>query len=597
MRETPVSPKPDRTLPAFADHLDLMFGTRERVIKTPDNTQDHVEVSRHFDGDRRYFRKRFLRSQKSGVDYRAWTNREFTLLNELKSRRLRHVQEYRSIADLGPDGQQLETWDAGPDGDQWQQAPVARDGHRLPHLFLECGHWFGLARWLLAALEEVHALGFVHVDLKGDNFCLPAHGDGVAVDGHPERVRLRWGELRLIDFAFSVWENRVPLPANMPLPIGENDQFRYQSGQLRAALRAGNSPPFDLGLTQRLDWRADLYSLGFTLNQILAEVERRCFPEDGNWGWTGERHARARRLVGDLRGWDERWKQHGQPTPVERPHGALIALLDRVLGEDDLAASLARDWRIVRDPNWRPQDASVRTPPTAPAPKRRDEAQPPTSTPLVGQPPTGKRSGRWTLLAIASVCVIGGALGIPALYSKFERTLAEQATVKREQAQRQQEIEQAKAEAERLAQAKAEAEKLAQAKAKAEKLAQAKAEAERLAQAKAEAEKLAQAKAEAEKLAQAKAEAYGDGRGVPKDNAEAVMWYKAAEQGDADAQFNLGVMYDNGQGVRKDEAEAVKWYRKAAEQGNADAQNNLGWMYTNGQGVRKDEAEAVKWYR
>jgi TPR repeat protein len=55
-----------------------------------------------------------------------------------------------------------------------------------------------------------------------------------------------------------------------------------------------------------------------------------------------------------------------------------------------------------------------------------------------------------------------------------------------------------------------------------------------------------------------------------------------AEQGDANAQFNLGFMYDNGEGVPQDYAEAVRWYRLAAEQGNAFAQVNLGIMYANG---------------
>ena len=44
------------------------------------------------------------------------------------------------------------------------------------------------------------------------------------------------------------------------------------------------------------------------------------------------------------------------------------------------------------------------------------------------------------------------------------------------------------------------------------------------------------------------------------------------------------------------EAEAVKWYRKAADQGNANAQNNLGNMYWFGNGVVKDELEAYKWF-
>ena len=75
------------------------------------------------------------------------------------------------------------------------------------------------------------------------------------------------------------------------------------------------------------------------------------------------------------------------------------------------------------------------------------------------------------------------------------------------------------------------------------------------------------------------------------------LWKPLAEQGDADAQFNLGTMYANGQGVPQDYAEAVRWYRKAAEQGHADAQNNLGVMYRNGRGVPQDYAEAVRWYR
>ena len=72
---------------------------------------------------------------------------------------------------------------------------------------------------------------------------------------------------------------------------------------------------------------------------------------------------------------------------------------------------------------------------------------------------------------------------------------------------------------------------------------------------------------------------YANAQGVPQDYQEALKWYrKAAEQGDADAQYNLGVMYDNEQGVPQDYQEALKWYRKAAEQGDADAQNNLGVM-------------------
>ena len=90
---------------------------------------------------------------------------------------------------------------------------------------------------------------------------------------------------------------------------------------------------------------------------------------------------------------------------------------------------------------------------------------------------------------------------------------------------------------------------------------------------------------------------YENGQGAPQDYATYVTWYiKAVEQGDADAQYNLGFMYENGQGVPQDYATAVKWYTKAAEQGDAVAQFNLGFMYDNGQGVPQDYATAVKWY-
>ncbi len=90
---------------------------------------------------------------------------------------------------------------------------------------------------------------------------------------------------------------------------------------------------------------------------------------------------------------------------------------------------------------------------------------------------------------------------------------------------------------------------------------------------------------------------YGNGRGVPQDYAEAVKWYrKSAEQGYANAQNNIGLMYDNGQGVPQDYAEALKWFRKAAEQGVPRAQRNLGIMYHYGQGVPQDYVQAHKWY-
>jgi hypothetical protein len=53
---------------------------------------------------------------------------------------------------------------------------------------------------------------------------------------------------------------------------------------------------------------------------------------------------------------------------------------------------------------------------------------------------------------------------------------------------------------------------------------------------------------------------YRDGRGVTKDEAQAFMWFLAADQGNARAQFNLGNMYRDGRGVTHDYAEAIKWF-------------------------------------
>ena len=72
---------------------------------------------------------------------------------------------------------------------------------------------------------------------------------------------------------------------------------------------------------------------------------------------------------------------------------------------------------------------------------------------------------------------------------------------------------------------------------------------------------------------------------------------KAAEQGDANAQCNLGVCYEYGQGVDKDETEATKWYRKAAEQGNANAQFNLGVCYYYGRGIKRSLNNAAEWLK
>jgi TPR repeat protein len=73
------------------------------------------------------------------------------------------------------------------------------------------------------------------------------------------------------------------------------------------------------------------------------------------------------------------------------------------------------------------------------------------------------------------------------------------------------------------------------------------------------------------------------------------MVHEGRRAGKCVSQNNLGVMYAEGQGVPQDYKEAAKWYTKAAEQGNASAQWVLANMYHEGTGVLEDYVEAYKW--
>ena len=70
---------------------------------------------------------------------------------------------------------------------------------------------------------------------------------------------------------------------------------------------------------------------------------------------------------------------------------------------------------------------------------------------------------------------------------------------------------------------------------------------------------------------------------------------RAAEQGDADAQYSLAFSYLEGYGVTQDYVESARWFRKAAEQGNAFAQHWLGTLYATGRGVPQDYIQAHMW--
>ncbi|MGH8809886.1 MAG: tetratricopeptide repeat protein [Noviherbaspirillum sp.] len=87
-------------------------------------------------------------------------------------------------------------------------------------------------------------------------------------------------------------------------------------------------------------------------------------------------------------------------------------------------------------------------------------------------------------------------------------------------------------------------------------------------------------------------------RGVEQNPVQAAEWTRqAALQGNVEAQYNVALKYDKGIGVTRDYRQAVSWYRNAAEQGHREAQYNLAGMYDSGQGIAKNNRYALDWYR
>ncbi len=79
-----------------------------------------------------------------------------------------------------------------------------------------------------------------------------------------------------------------------------------------------------------------------------------------------------------------------------------------------------------------------------------------------------------------------------------------------------------------------------------------------------------------------------------RDVAEAAKWYeRAANQGLAQAQHNLGSLYYHGSGVPQDHSAAASWFRKTADQGSAKAQTMLAELYYCGRGVPQENGQML----
>ena len=309
--------------------IDRVFGRgRLRMV-----TGDHVEVFREESqpGERRRYTKRFLATPAG--DFRQWTEREWRILARLVGHGIGPVPDVVQF-DRGASGRQalVQTYDAGVTIDHWTTLlPMQRDGETLAHVFEDCAHWWALARHSLVALDAIHDLHLVHLDLKADNVCIPVG----PVDFDPEISGMHlfpdFERIALIDFAFSLVSGER---LDSALPIARQTEFDYQSPRLLAALEEGSRG--NLWPTRLLDWRCDLFSLAAMLRRYLPEPDR----EDDACGWTAARRGQARALVRRL------LEVHDAELPAVRPHAELIAVTDDELRDPELADSLQRGWML-----------------------------------------------------------------------------------------------------------------------------------------------------------------------------------------------------------------------------------------------------------
>jgi hypothetical protein len=323
------------------DDIDRVFGRgRLRMV-----TGDHVEVFREasLPGERRRYTKRFLAT--AAGDFRHWTEREWRILARLVGHAIGPVPDVvhydRGLA--GDKVAQVQTYDAGITVDHWATLlPVRRAGQSLDHVFQDCAHWWALARHSLIALDAIHAIGLVHLDLKADNICIPFEPAALDPLAPAPWIAPRIEQIALIDFAFSLVSGEQLTRA---LPIARQPDYDYQSPRLLDALDAGHRG--DLGPTRELDWRCDLFSLAAMLRRYLPDPE--AAPANG---WTSALDARARALVRRL------LQAHDGEATAQRPHAELFTFASAPLADARLAASLESGWWLARTP----VDASALSP-------------------------------------------------------------------------------------------------------------------------------------------------------------------------------------------------------------------------------------------
>ena len=318
-----------------SEQIDRVFG-RGRLKMV---TGAHVEVFREAaaPGESRRYTKRFLTTADG--DYAQWTEREWRILARLIGHGTRCVPDVVQY-DRGARGTKLvQTYDAGATVDQWATLlPIERDGRVYAHAFEDCAHWWALAHHCLVALDEIHTLQLVHLDVKGDNICIPIgpgelrpRSAGTAdVPGVPQaradRFRVLAGVRRdADDAAADRLATGLRLSVAAPAAGARGRARRRSAADRRSRLALRHVQP-----------RRDAAS---AICRASIACTGPSSPTDGR----AERYDAAKSLILRIR------EAHDRDLSSRRPHAELIAETSAQLGAHELAQSLERGWMLARD--------------------------------------------------------------------------------------------------------------------------------------------------------------------------------------------------------------------------------------------------------
>ncbi len=340
--------------------------------------------------------KEFEDRQGQKYDYRYWAERENYFLREFlkKQNEFTHVVQARHLISENEAAKQVLTCDAGITVANWLRVKARyADTTTLSHPFQRSDAFLRLLRACLAALKQLHEHRIVHCDIKEDNICVPYAPN--LFPGAARRIHLDFDKLKLIDFAFSVAHF---IPLTQILVINPDERVPYQSERLIAALHADRRSGLP-NAVQQLDYRVDLFSLGYMAEKISA-AGLDCPP--GNDGRALES---IRNLVQKLKDFDS-----AEPGPL--PHDSLIAVIDRLLVETAGPTGRSESLDFNVDGEWSADDlapgqAAVRKTPSTPVAL-------PAPTP-VALPPLALASQRpafWTRTRVG--LLLGFALGMMA---------------------------------------------------------------------------------------------------------------------------------------------------------------------------------------